>query len=83
MTYIYIYIYISKYIYIYIYILCNHENNVPFPISPQWLRATYEFGHMSNTSFIPAGITCFPVWNRNVAPGKVMRFFKTLEKFLY
>ena len=33
--YIYIYIYII-YIYIYIYI-CNHENNVPSRLSPQWL----------------------------------------------
>ena len=35
-TYIYIYIYIYKYKYIYIYI-CNHENNVPSRLSPQWL----------------------------------------------
>ena len=36
--YIYIYIYIYMYIYIYIYIyICNHENNVPSRLSPQWL----------------------------------------------
>ena len=35
---IYIYIYVYIYIYIYIYIdICNHENNVPFRLSPQWL----------------------------------------------
>ena len=33
--YIYIYIYIYVYIYRYIYI-CNHENNVPSRLSPQW-----------------------------------------------
>ena len=33
---IYIYIY-NIYIYIYIVYICNHENNVPSRLSPQWL----------------------------------------------
>ena len=48
--YMYIYMYICIYIYIYIYkwsqvihdtqsaqYICNHENNVPSRLSPQWL----------------------------------------------
>ena len=34
--YIYIYIYIYN-IYIYVSIICNHENNAPSLLSPQWL----------------------------------------------
>ena len=40
-----IYIYIYTYIHIYIYI-CNHENNVPSQLSPQWFVATHALGHM-------------------------------------
>ena len=36
---IYIYIYIHEYI-------CNHENNVPSRLSPQWFVATHALGHM-------------------------------------
>ena len=33
---IYIYIYIYN-IYIYVSVICNHENNAPSLLSPQWL----------------------------------------------
>ena len=26
--------------------MCNHENNVPSRLSPQWLRTTHALGHM-------------------------------------
>ena len=37
--YVYVYadIYVYMYICIYMYMLCNHENNVPSRLSPQWL----------------------------------------------
>ena len=38
---IYIYIYINIYIYIYI---CNHENNVPSRLLPQWLCGNHALG---------------------------------------
>ena len=42
--YIYIYMYIYIYVYIYIFI-CNHENNVPSRLSPQWLCGNLLGGH--------------------------------------
>ena len=46
-VYIYIYIYIYMYIYIYIYVyICNHENNVPSRLSPEWLCGnSYTWAH--------------------------------------
>ena len=37
------------YIYIYIYIyICNHENNEPSRLSPQWLCGNHALGNMTN-----------------------------------
>ena len=53
---IYIYIYIYVYIYIYIYTcICNHENNVPSWLSPQWLcgnSCTCALGQIDDIRFI-------------------------------
>ena len=47
-------------LYIYIYI-CNHENNAPSRLSPQWLCvATHALGHMMY-HYVPKCMSCHKV----------------------